>query len=463
MPLGEPAISTYFERKRKENVRPTKRKRGDAETTITTDRSCSPSPKRQKQRTSVHPRRQVFNDKDSYVNRPPTTSSRSPVLPLPKRTSISPTHVHTLSAAKYPTPKSTVKNTNTRRESQVIDLTNDDEPSSSLSRSFTIRSPVRRSRLVTPKTPIRRRRVPSDIVPETPSHKVSPVRPLHLAIPSRRSTTQSLSEEGSSVSTSLEGIAPSSQPKDLEEITSQLQEFVASKSSLGRGSSEIVPSSQSQEREFDPSYFATLRARRLTLEDQDIVPSSQSQSQPQYWPREANHESTGNNGNEPKEFDLPDRSPDISFSSNSLQRSDSNVSFIMPIEDTDISSLFEGDPMFLAAQDVAAEDVPPLKPLSQAISATESDSGDEEWLQNVGDRTAIGHAVSQRPQQSSPPRSVYRSQEPVESRGFVASRSCTPEWPSQLTLTGCDVDSSQWSLPQDATDFLDMVESRPRV
>ncbi|KAG7085657.1 hypothetical protein E1B28_003203 [Marasmius oreades] len=87
-------------------------------------------------------------------------------------------------------------------------------------------------------------------------------------------------------------------------------------------------------------------------------------------------------------------SQNISFSSNSLQRSNSNVSFIMPIEDIDISSLFEGDHMFLAAQD-STEDVPPLKPLSRAISATESDSGDEEWLQNVGDSTAIGHAVSQ--------------------------------------------------------------------
>ncbi|KAF9268213.1 hypothetical protein L218DRAFT_1073547 [Marasmius fiardii PR-910] len=452
MLLGEPSIRHFF--KPKEN-RPTKRKRGDASTTVAIDHPVLPPLKRKKQ-SGPHPRRKVFDDKDNYINRPLPTSS--PPNLLRPHASTPATQVKSSSAANYPTPKSTIKYNNILREPPVIDLTKDDEEVPPLS----IRSPLQRPGLATPKTPVRRRRVITEIVPETPSHRASPVRPLHISIfpQPQRSTGQSLLGKNSELSC---------QPQEVEETPPQSPVLAASKPSLACGSSDlaVVPSSQSQEHEFDPSFFADLRARRLALENQEVIPSSQSQSQPQYWSREAKDRAQGTElqGNEPNKVNSSQHSSDMRPPSSSLKRTYSDVSFIMPIEDTDISSLFEGDPTFSASHYGSNEDVLPLnlKSLSQAVSATESDSGGEDWLQKVGDRTAIGHAISQPKQRPSQPRSSYRSQRSIEPRGFVTSRSCTPEWPSQLTLAGCDVDSSQWSLPRDATDFLDMVEARTLV
>ncbi|KAL0063116.1 hypothetical protein AAF712_010024 [Marasmius tenuissimus] len=507
MPYGDQSITQWFGRKdqRKENHRPVKRKRqGASAPAADAERPVSPPPKKVKQNVA---RRQVLDDKDGIANKPPPGektfphTNTTPNLPQnvagpSRRAQI----LQTPSAAHYPTPKSVVKHIAAREPPTVaplIDLTEDDDqghraPSPPLPPG--IHSVLTKQSLITPKTPSRRRHAPSiyEVVPETPDHPSSPIRIRQPETPTRRNPDYS--DEGD-ITTSLE-VVPSSQTQEIDATMSQIQDLKrnASRPSIQplqpTNSEMIVPSSQSQEQEIDEAFMAKWREAHPVLKDDEVVPSSQSQVA--FWSRDDNPKDSKNeDSGEEEELDLdPDRTA-VPILPSSLQRSDSNVSFIIPIEDNDLSDLFEDGDALWKAQDDA---VLPMPSSSQATSATESDSGDEQWLQNVGNRTAVGHAASQKKAVSSPSRSQRKGCTPrrsprkglsspsrsrrgqhsspsrsqrrkVDGQGQglertettrLPSRSATPEWPSQLTLSGLDVDSSQWSFGQAAGDFLDM-------
>ncbi|KAK1227442.1 hypothetical protein PQX77_009589 [Marasmius sp. AFHP31] len=508
MPYGDQSITKWFGRKdqRKENHRPVKRKRQGASTPVAdTERSSSPPPKKAKQNVIALSRRQVLDDKDGFANEPPPGEKTSPptvTTPNLPQNVAGPSRraqiVQTPSAAHYPTPKSVVKHIVAREPPTVaplVDLTKEDDyghRAPSPPQPPGIHSALTKHSLITPKTPARRRHVWSiyEVVPETPSHPSSPMRRRQPESPTRRNSDYS--NEGD-ITTSLE-VIPSSQTQEIDATMSQIQDIKrnASRPSIHplqpTDSDSIVPSSQSQEQEIDEAFMAKWREAHPVLKDDELVPSSQSQAA--FWSRDDNaKDSEDEDGGEKEELEQdPDRTA-VPIPPSSLQRSDSNVSFIIPIEDNDLSDLFEDKDVLWKAQDEA---VLPMPSSSQATSATESDSGDEQWLQNVGNRTAVCHAASQKKTVSSPSRSQRKGCTPRRSprkglsspsrsrRGQLSSpsrsqrrkadgqglertettrlpsRSATPEWPSQLTLSGLDVDSSQWSFGQAAGDFLDM-------
>ncbi|KAL0580933.1 hypothetical protein V5O48_001127 [Marasmius crinis-equi] len=476
MTYGDQQITNYFSKK-KENVQSAKRKRGDP-STVAAERPGSPPPKKLKHKTANPARRQAFDDKDTQVNKP--AASHSNLTASTKNGPARDAQIHqTSSAAVYPTPKSTVK-FNAPRETippALIDLTKDDDshdPSSPAQLSA-IHPALRNTTLFTPQTPVRRRNARSiyEIVPETPNHPSSPIRPRHPPTPSRKDSGDT--DEGD-LTSSLE-VVPSSQTQEMDVTLSQINVMKVNtpRSSLNLVSSEmIVPSSQSQEQELDAAYIAKWREAHPSAPDEETIPSSQSQDE--FWSHDYTVKVAPQKGKGPKLYSNEEESDPKPGPSNGLQRSDSNVSFVISIDDADLRDLFEDGGALSQAQDDRHEEIPTTTGLSQATSATESDTGDELWLQNVGNRTAVVHAVSQRSPmrsqrrrdaegerqdqdgcvvfQHSPSRSQRRRDAERPER-HVPSRSATPEWPSQLTLTGMDIDSSQWSLPPEATDFLD--------
>ncbi|THV05452.1 hypothetical protein K435DRAFT_834807 [Dendrothele bispora CBS 962.96] len=161
----------------------------------------------------------------------------------------------------------------------------------------------------------------------------------------------------------------------------------------------------------------------------------------------------------------------VSLSSQALERTDSNASFIVPIEDVDIFNLFEdGEP--LNGDHPPAKPDPPIsgKPPSQSV--TESDS-DDDWralakcnitnppVQServLADTRTESDAMQTTPRRqllSKPPFSQTQSQTQSDSDLEPLS---VPSTQTDGDVSRCSSVSSMYTLPEAAKDFLDLFD-----
>ncbi|ESK88028.1 hypothetical protein Moror_10799 [Moniliophthora roreri MCA 2997] len=417
-PLAEQPISTYFNKKKEKP--PLKRKKRDD--VITNGKGPLSKKSKAGEAEPVAPHRKSFDMKNPSTSTPMPAQGRSQVT-------------------QYPTPISTMKTAGARNAQRVIDLTNDndDEEDDGASLPISRFSPEKARRgLATPQTPVRRRNLhphPTEIVPETPEHSTARQKSL-AASPTRILAVSSFDD--AQLDTSQIAI-PSSQTQEMEASLSQIRSLPSLKS---RTETEemIVPSSQSQEALLTPSVPLELIERRKLLQappeenvggevDRDVVPTSQSQIENDMTFADALQQrdslqkmdslsslstlTVSASNLDEDNVPPPPSGPKSRRTAQDLQRTDSNGSMIVPMSDIDIESLFEnGDTTVIPHLNrdndtiikmtnppTILEDDLPSNP-SQATSATESESGDEDWWRHVPPRTAMAFASPSQKRQS---------------------------------------------------------------
>ncbi|KAF5369975.1 hypothetical protein D9758_001328 [Tetrapyrgos nigripes] len=414
-------------------------------------------------------------------------------------------------AAKYLTPKSLARPKASRTnvvsppDNGLIDLTEDRDPPASFVSPSTSHlpypmppTPPFSSPFMTPT----RRREALEVVPETPQS--SPTK----SVPSTPVKRLPLAES------STPSQIPTSQSQELEARWSPVKAHHNNSSSLKPDSQtssslEIVPSSQSQVEILCEATPKRLKRTVTAFSDRGdaepvVIPSSQSQAENEFWavPKSSVAARSETNGNI-ESWALADRGEDVNpddggelyeiptsqsqiecevdvspFASRAstndvpcdqnlpasqpLERSDSNTSFIIPIEDVDLSELFEaGNPMAsLAEQHQAPVDVDaPAMPLSQSV--TESESGEDDWRTrnyrppNPASSTNQDTIRTSEVQTTVQPISTFsltQSQTQDDTQPEPELQSHTQEAISEEYI------SSQYTLPSAAKDFLDLFD-----